>query len=219
MNNCKLPSVLIKLWNDGKTGVYKSTGKPFRKAYMPFITKLTTMLLDLSKRSSEVADLLSKEPQWEAYINTEYKATINNENRQLGGGHDKKDSEDEPISPEVTEEMRPGDGLMGETKYESSEQMHGREEEGENKEKEEDEVELQLPTKEEKQAKQEMDLEEKKAEEPVTAVAEVKKEVAETKPTVPVSVEEPLQSEYAANNYWRPNMDPKDIDNLALDYA
>ncbi|MDR3737290.1 MAG: hypothetical protein P4L10_17390 [Acidobacteriaceae bacterium] len=210
---------MLKLWNEGKNGTYKSSGKAFRKAYMPFITKLTTTLLELAKRSSEVAELLKNEPLWEAYVNGDYKLIVTNESKQLGGGPDKKDSEDEQIAPEPTGEINidTKESAEPETKYHDTVVIICRTTEGEGKT--EAEVELQLPTKEEKLAKQKAKEgeEEKKEEEkkPETVVvAEEKKE-----PSKPVVVEEPLQSEYAANNYWRADINVKDIDKLELEYA
>lgn len=96
MVKCGLPSCILKLWNDGKNGVYKSTGRSFRKAYMPFLTKMTTVLLDLASKNPEVEACIKTEPLWEAYQKGEYEATRANELKQLGGGTEKKANTFEP---------------------------------------------------------------------------------------------------------------------------
>lgn len=48
-----------------------------------------------------------EESQWEAYVNGDYKITITNESKQLGGGTGKKTSDlNEPFSMEETTETK-----------------------------------------------------------------------------------------------------------------
>ena len=106
MVSCKLPTVLLKMWNEGKAGVYKSTGKPFRKAYVAFVIKMSTMLIELAKKNPEVAATLKAEPMWEAYQNGEYKTARANETKALGGGPEKKEPESEPFLTDTLAEVQ-----------------------------------------------------------------------------------------------------------------
>jgi len=102
--------MIIILWKEGKQGVYKSTGKSFRKAYMPFLTKLTTLLLDQQKKSPEIEEAIKAEPAWETYLNTEYKPTYTVENKPLVQGPEKEPDpfgSEEPIEKTEEKEQNP----------------------------------------------------------------------------------------------------------------
>jgi len=71
---------ILKLWGEGQTGVYKNSGKRFRKAYLPYITKLTTLLIELPNAS----DFLKDTSGWKEYQAMDYKLTIDNECLELG---------------------------------------------------------------------------------------------------------------------------------------
>jgi hypothetical protein len=71
---------ILKLWGDGQTGIYKNSGKTFRRAYLPYITKLTTLLIE----SPNTSDLLKDIAGWKEYQAIDYKQTIDNECFELG---------------------------------------------------------------------------------------------------------------------------------------
>ncbi len=202
--------MLLKLWNEGKSGTYKSTGRTFRKAYMPFVTKLATMLLELGRKNPEVAALLKSEAEWEPYINGEYKATLASESKQLGGAPEEKNTEDAVFNPGIIPDTT---GCEAEMYHFKMITLCYRDEDEKNKD-----VVLQPPVNEEnQQAKTETEAEKKPIEfEEVTSVT-----VAAEKPKAAedVAVESPLQSEYAANNFWRQTPDMAELNKLEQDYA
>jgi len=242
--DAKLPNTLLKLWAESKTGVYKSTGKQFKKAYVPFVTRLSNMLIDQAPKIPMIAKCLAgidvlfigsiDEPMWLAYQNGDLKATNINENKTLGGGVGKDSSKEE--------EDRFGDELRSDQKAENADNENVGEIKTSEEIEEKEEVNVVLPTKEEKLEKQRLKevlkegteeeekrediqevsggMEEKKlevVEEKEPEMVEEKKEEVEPKIFATVLLEEPVLTEYASNNYWRPQL-LADIKELEADF-
>lgn len=188
MVDCNLPLWVLRLVKEGKEGVYDSTKKNFRKAFMPFTVKLATLLIDLRQRIEFVHELFNSVPEWEKYESEEYKVMIEKQSIQLGGSRNEPESdpfEMEPMSDNVDDDK--------------------------NEEQEEEQVKLELPTKEQMAENLKLKSESSFCRREVGREEEVSEAVRET------LLEEPVLSEYAANNYWRKDM-ASEIDELEKDY-
>lgn len=83
-----------------------STGKPFRKACAPVVTKLATLVLELSESHPEVASLL-REEEWERY-ESEHRATVEEESKQLAVGTERRTSYLDLLDAENEEDKAKG---------------------------------------------------------------------------------------------------------------
>eukprot|EP00826_Nyctotherus_ovalis_P010142 TRINITY_DN12698_c0_g1_i1.p2 TRINITY_DN12698_c0_g1~~TRINITY_DN12698_c0_g1_i1.p2 ORF type:complete len:156 (+),score=77.76 TRINITY_DN12698_c0_g1_i1:416-883(+) len=154
---------------------------------MPFTVKFTSLLIDLRQKIEFVHDLFNNTPEWEKYENEEYKSAIEKQSIQLGG------SRNEPESDPF--EMEP---------------MNENVDDGKSDEQEEEQVKLELPTKE--QMAENLKL---KSESSFSSNEVGKEEISEA--VRETLLEEPVLSEYAANNYWRKDM-ASEVDELEKDY-
>eukprot|EP01022_Parablepharisma_sp_SALTPOND_P016087 TRINITY_DN231_c0_g1_i1.p3 TRINITY_DN231_c0_g1~~TRINITY_DN231_c0_g1_i1.p3 ORF type:complete len:960 (-),score=155.17 TRINITY_DN231_c0_g1_i1:21091-23970(-) len=94
---CEIVEWILDLHKESATGRYRSTGKPFNKAFTPFISKLSNKLIELAQNNEKVATYLKSKSAWEEFCNGDLKARNEKENRQLGGGKSKPSiEEDEP---------------------------------------------------------------------------------------------------------------------------
>jgi hypothetical protein len=77
---------VLRLYKEGKEGVYASTHKNFKKAFIPFAIKLTALLIDLKQKEALILDFIKNFPEWDKYETEEYKSIVAKQNIQLGGG-------------------------------------------------------------------------------------------------------------------------------------
>lgn len=109
MVDCNLPLWILKSSKSGKEGLYSSTKRNFRKAYMPFTTKFTGLLIELKQRNSSTQELIKGLPEWERYEGEEYKTVTARQSIQLGGaGKGEVEADPFAVEPlgETNEEKR-----------------------------------------------------------------------------------------------------------------
>lgn len=51
---------------------------------MPFLTKLTGLVIELANGNSEIGEMLKNIAEWKEYQAIDYKKTVDNENLELG---------------------------------------------------------------------------------------------------------------------------------------
>ena len=106
MIDCNLPLWVLRLYKEGKEGLYVSTRRNFKKAFFPFAIKLTVLLIDLRQKETSVVDLFKSLPEWNKYETEGYKNIVAKQNISLGGGgrNGSNSFEVEPVNKDSEEE-------------------------------------------------------------------------------------------------------------------
>jgi len=100
---------ILKLYAEGSTRVYKSTGKKFNKAYYPFISQFANLILEQAKSNKEVAKRLNDNPEWKKFEDGFLKKRIKEESSQLAGGRVEDQSS---VSSKITPKFDPDNDIM-----------------------------------------------------------------------------------------------------------
>ena len=64
MIDCNLPQWVTQLWIIGKLGVYNKNMKSFRNAYVPYLTKLRSLIIEIVKENKEINDFINSVSGW-----------------------------------------------------------------------------------------------------------------------------------------------------------